>query len=122
MRTSATQVTFPLWQTARAKIRDPKPVSLHKYQTYEKEHSSADRHHTSLPDSVTKRFPRSSRTFADSEVTPATPRSKETRLPEGIDAAQRGEDPCVRKPRPPVVTRGPIDALRNVCQIPLVHS
>ena len=42
MRTMSTQDPFALWQVAGAKVRDPKPAWLHKYQTYEKEHFAAE--------------------------------------------------------------------------------
>ena len=38
MRTMSTQDPFALWQVAGAKVRDPKPAWLHKYQTYGGEH------------------------------------------------------------------------------------
>jgi hypothetical protein len=58
LRTDAIQEPFPLWQVAGAKIRDPKPAWLDKYKTYEKEHYTADREHTSPPDSAGRRFRR----------------------------------------------------------------
>lgn len=49
LRTDATQEPFPLWQVAGARIRDPKPAWLHKYQTYQTEHFPPDRDFTTPP-------------------------------------------------------------------------